>query len=121
MSTSDFIYVPVNHNFTTNDPIFERDFEVDLDNGESLVNDEAYLLITVRSVDLESHRIRINNVELSGFDIPLPPGNSNAWFTYMDRINPGALQPGPNNELEIRREGNDNFEVKDVVIHWRKQ
>ena len=117
MARGDFNYVPVNHTFTANSPTFERNFRVEL-SGQSVV-DDGYLLITVRSVDAGSHQILINGHQLSGFDIPLPPGNSDAWLTYMDRIQPGALRGGTN-ELEIRRIGNDNFVVKDVVVHWRE-
>jgi hypothetical protein len=79
----------------------------------------GYLLITVRSVDSSSHRIIINGKDLLGWDIPLPPGNSDAWFTYTDQIEPGILQAGGNN-LRITRSGNDDFAVRDVIVHWRE-
>lgn len=121
MARGDFNYIPVNHTFTENDPVFERKFPVET--GKLQVVDDGYLLITARSVDASNHRIRINGTELSGFDIPLPPGNSNAWFTYMDRIQPGVLKPGTNTLQIIRAKEPDNepnFVVKDVVVHWRE-
>lgn len=119
MARSDFNYIPVNHTFNANSPVFERDFRVELSAGQEAV-DDGYLLITVRSVDSQSHRIQINGTNLSGFDIPLPPGNSDAWLTYMDRIQPNVLNSGTNN-IQITRIGNDNFEVKDIVVHWREE
>ncbi|NOK58636.1 MAG: hypothetical protein GFH27_549279n442 [Chloroflexi bacterium AL-W] len=119
MARSDFNYIPVNHEFTVNSPVFETDFRVELASGQSLAEDPGYLLITVRSVDTASHRIQINGQDLSGFDIPEAPGDSNAWLTYMDRIQPNVLRGGTNN-LQITRVGNDNFLVKDMVIHWRE-
>lgn len=118
MARSDFNYIPVNHTFTANSPTFTREFPVQLSSGQAVV-DDGYLLITVRSVDSQSHRIEINNNNLSGFDIPLPPSNSDAWLTYMDRIDPGFLIGGTN-RIRITRVGNDDFVVKDIVVHWRE-
>lgn len=119
MARSDFNYVPVNHTFTGHNPVFETRFRVELSPGQSVV-DDGYLVITVKSVDATTHRIRINGVELSSFDIPLPPSNSDAWFTYMDRIQPNILQGGMNT-LQIIRTGSDNFTVKDLVVNWREE
>jgi hypothetical protein len=119
MARGDFNYIPVNHTFTANSPVFEQDFQVQLGSGQDVV-DDGYLLITVRNVDLQSHQIQINGTNLSGFDIPNPPGGSSAWLTYMDRIQPNLLQQGTNN-IQITRIGNDNFEVKDLVVHWREE
>lgn len=118
MARSDFYYIPVHHTFTATSPVFERDFQVQVGPNQE-VKDDGYLVITVKSVDLTSHRIQINNKDLSGFDIPTPPANSNAWLTYMDRIQKGVLKEGKN-ELQITRVGNDNFVVKDVVVNWRE-
>lgn len=118
MARGDFNYLPVNHTFTASSPNWERNFPVELSSGEAVV-DDGYLLITVRSVDSQNHRIQINDQDLSGFDIPLPPGNSDAWLTYMDRIQPNALHGGTNN-IQITRVGNDDFVVKDIVVHWRE-
>ena len=118
MARGDFNYIPVNHTFTANSPTWERDFPVELSPGQEVV-DDGYLLITVRSVDTANHSIQINGQHLSGFDIPMPPGDSDAWFTYMDRIQPNALHGGTNN-VQITRVGNDNFVVKDLVVHWRE-
>lgn len=118
MARSDFNYIPVNHTFTASAPVFEKNFPVELSAGQEVV-DDGYLLITVRSVDLDSHTIQINGKQLSGFDIPLPPGDSDAWLTYMDRIQPNVLRAGTNN-IQITRVGNDDFVVKDIVVHWRE-
>ncbi len=118
MARGDFNYIPVNHTFTANSPVFDLDFPVELSGGQAVV-DDGYLLITVRSVDSQNHRIVINGTDLSGFDIPLPPGNSDAWFTYMDRIQPNVLHGGTNH-LQITRVGNDDFVVKDIVVNWRE-
>lgn len=118
MARSDFNYTPVNQLFNDANSTFETNFIVDLSSSQSVV-DDGYLLITVRSVDFAGHQILINNTQLGSFDIPLPPGDSDAWLTYMDRIEPGILRGGTN-ELEIRRKGSDNFVVKDVVVHWRE-
>ncbi|MCF6237100.1 MAG: hypothetical protein L3J70_12140 [Gammaproteobacteria bacterium] len=118
MARSDFQYIPIHHIFKATSPVFEKDFRVELNTGQKVV-DDGYLLITVKSVDLDSHKIQINGADLSGFDIPLPPGNSNAWLTYMDRIQPNTLKSGINN-IQITRVGNDDFQVKDIVIHWRE-
>ena len=118
MAQGDFNYIPVNRLFSENDPEWERDFPVELSSDQKVV-DDGYLLITVRSVDLESHRIQINGVDLPNLDIPKPPGNSDMWLTYMDHIQPNILHSGDNN-IQITRVGNDNFHVKDIVIHWRE-
>ncbi len=119
MARGDFNYIPVNHNFTANSPVFDIDFQVQLDRGQELVDDDGYLLITVRSVNSQNHKIQINGKDLSGFDIPAAPRDSNAWLTYMDRIQPNTLNSGTNN-IQITRVGNDDFRVKDMVVHWRE-
>ena len=125
MARGDFNYIAVNQSFNDSNTVFEKDFQVKLEGGRQRV-DDGYLLITARSVDSTNHRIRLNNRDLPGSDIPLPPGNSNAWFTYMVHVpletsgGQPFLVPGTN-ELEIRRAGGDNFEVKDMVVHWREE
>ncbi len=118
MARADFNYVPVNHTFTENSPVFETDFPVQI-NADQELQDDGYLLITVRNVNSGSHRIQINGTNLSGFDIPAAPGGSGAWLTYMDRIQPNILNSGTNN-IQITRVGNDDFTVKDMVVHWRE-
>ncbi|MBW4653150.1 MAG: hypothetical protein KME20_08995 [Kaiparowitsia implicata GSE-PSE-MK54-09C] len=119
MARGDFNYIPVNHTFTASSPLFERDFPVEISAGQAVV-DDGYLLITVRRVSSQDHRIIINGTDLSGFDIPLPPRDSEAWLTYMDRIQPNVLRGGTNT-IQIIRVGNDDFEVKDLVVNWREQ
>lgn len=117
---SDFNYIPVNHTFTANAPVWEANFPVELNVPLEAIVDDGFLLITVRSVDSASHTIQINGQNLSGFDIPLPPANSDAWLTYMDRIQPNVLHVGTNN-IQITRVGNDDFVVKDLVVNWRER
>jgi hypothetical protein len=119
MARSDFRYIPVNHTFTANDPSWDNQFPVELDPGEAVSEEEGYLLVTARSVDSQNHEISINGQNMSGFDIPLPPGNSDAWLTYMDRIGGNVLHGGLN-QIRITRMANDDFVVKDLVVHWRK-
>ena len=118
MARGDFNYIPVNHTFTANSPTWEKEFRVQTSSGQTVV-DDGYVLITVKSVDSENHKIAINGVDLKGFDIPLPPGSSNAWLTYMDRIEENVLHKNTN-RIRITRVGNDDFTVKDLVVHWRE-
>jgi hypothetical protein len=118
MARGDFNYIPVGHLFSATSPVWEKNFPVELSSDEAVV-DDGYLLITVRSVDLESHRIKINGIDLIGLDIPKPPGDSDMWLTYMDHIQPNVLKPGTNT-IQIIRVGNDNFHVRDMVVHWRE-
>ncbi len=119
MARSDFNYIPVNQKFNNNNDNFRIPFRVELSAGQKVV-DDGYLLITVRDVDSNNHEIAINGHTLTGFDIPKPPADSSAWFTYMDRIQPEANLHSGTNILEIHRVGDDNFEVKDLVINWRE-
>ena len=118
MARSDFNYIPVNQTLSTINPTWRTSFPVELSAGQNVV-DDGYLLITVSQVSSDDHRIFINNVPLTGFDIPPAPGDSLAWFTYMDRIQEGALKGGIN-EVRIDHIGRDVFKVKDLVIHWRE-
>ena len=118
MARSDFNYIPVNAELGSLNPTWRTSFPVELSAGQSVV-DDAYLLITVNHVNSDAHRIFINNVALTGFDIPSAPGKSVSWFTYMDRIQTGVLRGGMN-EVRIDCIGGDFFRVKEMVIHWRE-
>ena len=79
---------------------------------------EAYLIAQLYDVHASSHKILINGVDLSGFDLPREPGG---WQTWMDAINSGLLIQG-NNTIQFVRDGStgDNFVVGNVAIHWRE-
>lgn len=40
-------------------------------------------------------------------------------ITWMDRIQPGVLKAGINT-ITIVRTFDDDFHVKDIVVHWRE-
>jgi len=113
MARSDFNYIPVNHFFTVNSPSITLQFPIE---GNQNPIDDAYLLITAHNVSIQSHEIRINNSNLSGWDIPI---HNPGWQTWMDRIQPGVLHSGTN-MITITRTSNDDFTVKDIVVNWRE-
>ena len=116
MARSDFNWVDIGHKFTVNAPTINKKFPVE---GTQAPIDDAYLLFQIRGASQASHSIKINNKELDGFDIPPAPGNSQSWLVWMDRIPPNVLKPGTN-EITITRKGNDDFEIKAVVVNWRE-
>lgn len=116
MARSDFNWVGIGHKFTVNAPSVNKSFPIE---GSQKPIDDAYLLIQVRGVSQSTHSIKINNVELGGFDIPPAPGNSQAWLLWMEHIPPNILKSGTN-EITITRKGNDDFEINAVVVNWRE-
>jgi hypothetical protein len=48
MARSDFNYLPVNHTFTANAPVFDMDFPVELSAGQAVVDDGYLALGTQR-------------------------------------------------------------------------
>ena len=116
MARSDFNWVGIGHKFTVSEPTVTKRFPIE---GTQKPIDDAYLLIQVRGVSSSAHSIKINNVELGGFDLPPAPGNSQAWQLWMDHIPPNALKSGTN-EITITRKRNDDFEVNAVVVNWRE-
>ena len=113
MARADFNWIPVNHAFTASNPSISVQFPIE---GTADPIDDGYLLITAHNVSNQSHQISINSQQLSGFDLPIhDPG----WMTWMDRIQPGVLKAGMNT-LTIVRTFNDDFHVKDIVVHWRE-
>ena len=115
MARSDYKLIPIGQNFTQGNPSFTTNFSVE----GSPINDDAYLLVQVRGVADSRHRILINNRSLPDFDLPPAPGDSQAWLLWMDSIPNGFLRSG-NNSITITRGANDNFEVKNVTVHWRE-
>ena len=90
-----------------------RNFHID-----NVPTGEAYLLVQTYDVHDSGHRIVINGVDLSGFDIPREAGG---WQTWMDAINSSLLIQG-NNTIQIRRNtaSGDNFVVGNVAVHYRE-
>jgi len=116
MARSDFNLIPIAHKFTVAAPSVSKNFPIE---GTQKPIDDAYLLVQVRGVSTYTHSIQINDVELGGVDIPPAPGNSQAWLLWMDHIPPNVLKSGTN-EITITRQGNDDFEIKNVVVNWRE-
>ncbi len=113
MARSDFNWIPINQTFNNSNQSFTINFPIE---GNLNPVDDGYLLITAHNVSHQSHHILINNVQLSGWDIPI---HNPGWQTWMDRIQPGVLHTGTNS-LTITRGSNDDFTVKDAVVHWRE-
>ncbi|MEM8487589.1 MAG: hypothetical protein AAF564_18710 [Bacteroidota bacterium] len=113
MARSDFNWMGVNQTFTQSNPTVTINFPIE---GNAPPVDDAYLLITAHNVSHQSHRILVNNQELSGWDLPI---HNPGWQTWMDRIQPGVLHTG-NNTITIIRASNDDFTVKDIVVNWRE-
>jgi hypothetical protein len=118
MARSDFNYVPINGRLSPANPTIHADFPVELSSDQAVV-DDGYLLINVQYSRSARHQIFINDVALTGTDIPEAPGNSNAMLTYMDRIQPGVLRRGMNT-IRFVVGPSSVLEIKDVVIHWRE-
>ena len=113
MARADFNWMPVNHTFNVNNPSITIQFPIE---GNRDPIDDAYLLITAHNVSHQSHQILINNVHLPSWDIPI---HNPGWQTWMDHIQPDLLKTGTNT-LTIIRAANDDFTVKDAVVHWRE-
>jgi len=116
MARADFNWVPIGHKFTVNAPTVTKQFPIE---GNQPPIDDAFLLVQVRGASKSTHIIKINNVNLGGFDIPPAPVGSQAWLLWLDHIPPNTLKPG-NNSITITRSGNDDFEVNAVVVNWRE-
>lgn len=110
MARSDYAWVNFDENFTSNNPQSTRTFSVE---GAPIGN--AYLLIQAAGIQSSSHRIQINAVDLPSFDL-VPQAD---WRLWMDRIPPGMLHAGQN-RITIIRVGNDDFNIANVVVHWRE-
>ena len=78
----------------------------------------AYALITVYDVHFYGHRLVINGQPVS--EASLTP-NVKDWQTCLIPINV-ELKANSNNTVQIRRsqDREDNFIVRDVIIHWRE-
>ncbi len=79
--------------------------------------DDAYLLINHTDVHHSGHRIKVNNVDLAGLDMPDADGKS---VTQMVLIPPGRLRPGTNS-VQVIQTGSDDFIVFEIVVHWKER
>jgi len=116
MARSDFNWVSFQHDFTAISPTVTREFPIE---GNQDPVDDAYLLIQVRGVSEDNHKIRINSTDLPGLDLQPAPSNSQAWLLWMKHIRPGILKSGMNT-ITITRVANDNFRIGGVAINWRE-
>ena len=79
----------------------------------------GYITLQLYDVHSSGHHIKINGIELGGFDIPKHP-KENRWQTWTDVIEGGILKQG-NNTVQITRvSGGDNFIVDNVIVGWRE-
>ena len=116
MARSDFNRVWFQHDFTATSPTVTKEFSIE---GTQNPVDNAYLLIQVRGVSEENHKIRINNTDLPGQDLPPAPSASQAWLLWMKHIGPGILKSGMNT-ITITRAATDDFRIGGVAINWRE-
>ena len=116
MARSDFNWVWFQHDFTATSPTVTREFPIE---GSQDPVDDAYLLIQVRGVSEDNHKIRINNTDLPGLDLQPAPSASQAWLLWMKHIGPGILKSGMNT-ITITRAANDDFRIGGVAINWRE-
>jgi hypothetical protein len=79
----------------------------------------GYITLQLYDVHSSGHHIKINGVELGGFDIPRHPAE-NRWQTWTDVIEGGVLKQGNNTVQITRASGGDNFIVASVIIGWRE-
>lgn len=118
MARSDYKLIPFGKTFSKNAPTEKKNFNIE-GNPINTNRDDAYLLVQVRGVSSGSHEISINDEPLPAFDLPPAPGNSQSWQLWMDHIPTGLLKPNQNS-IRITHVGNDSFEVRNVVVHWRE-
>ncbi len=121
VTRSDFDTITVRQTFNANNPTSEFKFRIE-PSASSIGDDLAYGIMQVRSVgEPGTHRISINGQEVDGnFDFRPAPGASQAWVMWMFTFSTDLLKVGTNT-FRIIRQGNDNFEVRDVVINWRER
>jgi hypothetical protein len=119
MARADFNMIHFNHHFTTgSDEEVIKNFRVEV-TGNQRLTDDAYLLVQVQGV-AATHSIKINSSVLESGALLPAPGSSSAWRVGMNHIPPGVLRRN-DNEITIKRFGNDEFRVGWVVVHWREE
>ena len=121
---SDFNVIPINEHLGDSANDLNTDFPFMGNNGsiksfpiEGDPVDDAYLLINHTDVHNSGHRIKVNNVDLAGVDMPDADGKS---VTQMVLIPPGRLRRGTNS-VQVIQAGGDDFIVFEVVVHWRER
>ena len=77
----------------------------------------SYVLMQTYDVDVDSHQIHVNGVQLSGINIPTHHG----WHTWMVALKDDLLKTGPNS-VQIARDTTttDDFVVGNIVVHWHE-
>jgi hypothetical protein len=119
MARSDFNWVAIRQAFTVDAPTVQKEFPIE---GTQQPIDDAYLLLQIRGVNgpgQSDHKIFLNGVGLGAWDVPGMFG-SNLWHVWVERVEPDLLKAGTNT-IRIDRIGDDDFEVLDVLVHWRER
>ena len=123
VTRADFDIIPVRQTFNQTNVTSEFNFRIE-PSAASISDSHGYVIMQVRSVgEGGTHSIEINGREVGGdFDLKPAPGGSQAWLTWMFtfKVEQVRLRVGINT-FRITRGGNDNFEVRDVVINWRER
>lgn len=78
---------------------------------------DPYIELQAYDVSTYGHEIVVNDVPLSGFDIPPADG----WQYWLDAITDQELQQGTNT-IEFRRDTSttDAFAIGNIVVHWKE-
>ena len=78
---------------------------------------DCHISLQVYDVGEYGHDVLINDEALSGFDFPPDEG----WQYWMDSLSDRRLVEGTNTlRIERDTEGDDNFAVGNVKIHWKE-
>lgn len=120
---SDFNVVPINEHLGDDAGDLNTDFPFMGNNGsiklfriEGDPVDDAYLLINHTDVHNSGHRLKVNDADLAGVDMPDADGKA---VTQMVLIPSGLLHRGTNS-VQVIQTGGDNFIVFEIVVHWRE-
>lgn len=120
VTRADFDIITVRQTFNSNNNDRTFNFRIE-PSAPSIGDDLAYVIMQVRSVgEPANHQIIINDRLVDDFSFQPAPGASQAWLTHMFTFSTDFLEIGIN-RFRIRRRGNDNFEIRDIVIHWRER
>ena len=77
----------------------------------------SYILMQTYDVDVDSHGILVNGVQLTGISIPTHSG----WQTWMVALKDDLLKTGQNT-IQIARDTTttDEFVLGNLVVHWHE-
>ncbi len=81
---------------------------------------KGYLLLYLWSIQDLHHKIEINNIDVSNaaeFPHQLGSEKTATWVIPLDE---NVLKKG-DNTLRIKRTGNDNFHVYNVIVNWKEE